>query len=638
VPLAVCCQCWHRALFFVFLAVFVYAVVIPAESRKYLGAVMATFNRPHGYRLLACVTLAAALLAPRVVCGQEQYFTFGDIRVAASTDQSGVNGYGAFTFVVSNNSATTTHQVSLKIPKNSYRSDLRSMSHDVTVKPQSQQRIRMWQPHLNMQGNGLEVTVDGVVTSEPYGWSFNFSSGDFRNVVVAAATQFPQRGEIHQAISQIPWKPTLLQSGQQPGLQQSGQQLGLQWVQPFRLDEDNYLGWARFDGVAITAKEFRGLSGPVQTALLRYVECGGSLLIAGKWLAPPSWQLQKKSVGRLVSYSVGFGECMVVPEEDYNWQKPVPPAVARHIAESWARSARMEAVSATEANQAFPVIEDVEVPVRGLFLVMLGFGIVIGPVNLYVLSRKKRRLWLLATVPLIALVTCLAVSSYMALTEPWGSHVRTASVTFLDETTGRAATLANLGLYSSVAPADGLHFDKTTELTPLWLTHTQRQMPGVRTIDWTVDQHLNSGWLPPRMPVHFLLRRSDTRKERVRVSNNAAGKRSVVNGLPSALRSFHVADAEGKIYAAHQVPAGGEAILEAAGTCRPAGSQRSLRDFCATWLIDMVPLTANPGAFLVPGCYVAVLDDAPFVEEGLRGASDRRGQSVVYGILKEPLP
>jgi hypothetical protein len=598
---------------------------------------MATSNRPLGLWLLPSVTLAAALLAPRIASGQEQSFAFGDIQIVAASDLGGVSGYASFTFVVSNNSATTTHRVSLKIPKTSFRSDLRSMSHDVIVKPQSKERIRMWQPHLNFQGNGLEVTVDGVLSSENYGgWGGNISSRFWNQVTVAATNQFPQRGEMYQAVSQLPWKPSRLQSEQQPGL--SGQQPSLQWVQPFRSDEDNYLGWVRFDGVAITAKEFRELAGPVQTALLRYVECGGSLLIVGKWLAPPSWQLQKKSVGRLVSYSAGFGECMVVLEEDYNWQKPVPPAIARHIAESWAPSARMEVVSATEANQAFPVIEDVEVPVRGLFLVMLGFGIVIGPVNLYVLSRKKRRLWLLATVPLIALVTCLAVSSYMALTEPWGSHVRTASITFLDETTGRAATLANLGLYASVAPADGLHFDKATELRPLWLTNTQRQMPGVRTIDWTLDQHLNSGWLPPRMPVHFLLRKSETRTERISVSSNAAGKLSVINGLPSLLRDFHVADAAGKVYAAHEVSSGGQANLEAAGICQPAGSQRSLRDFCAQWLIDVGPLTANPGAFLVPGCYVAVLDDAPFVEEGLRGASDRRGQSVVYGILKEPLP
>jgi hypothetical protein len=603
---------------------------------------MATYKPPRRLRLLLCLTLAAALCAPSVACGQEQSFAFGDITIASSLEQIGSfwKGYVPFTFVVTNRSATTTHRVSLKLPKTTYRSDLRSLSHEVTVKPQSNERIRMWQPRLNMQGNGVEVTIDGVQVSESSNWNgSNFNSGDFRHqVAVAGSSQCPNRGELQNALSELPLQPTRLKSGQQPSWQ-------LQWVQQlqgvpwsFRFDDDNFLGWARFDGVAVTAKEFRELSGPVQTALLRYVECGGSLLMVGNWRAPPSWLLHK-NVGPVVSYSAGFGECMVVPEKDYNWQQPVPPVVARHIAESWARSTRpfKDVVSATEANQAFPVIEDVEVPVRGLFLVMLGFGIVIGPINLYVLSRKKRRLWLLATVPLIALVTCLAVSSYMALTEPWGSHVRTVSITFLDETTGRTATIANLGLYVSVSPADGLHFDKATELTPLWLTNSQRQTPGVRTIDWTLDQHLNSGWLPPRMPVHFLLRRSATRTERVRIGKNAAGKLSVVNGLPSVLGDFHVADAAGKIYAAHRVPPGGEALLEPAGTVRPADARQSLRDLYARWLIDLEPLTADPGAFVAPGCYLAVMDETPFVEEGLREASDRRGKAVVYGILKDPL-
>jgi hypothetical protein len=41
-----------------------------------------------------------------------------------------------------------------------------------------------------------------------------------------------------------------------------------------------------------------------------------------------------------------------------------------------------------------------------------------------------------------------------------------------------------------------------------------------------------------------------------------------------------------------------------------------------------------PERHLVPGSYLAELDDAPFVEEGLRGARADRSWSLVLGTLK----
>jgi hypothetical protein len=36
----------------------------------------------------------------------------------------------------------------------------------------------------------------------------------------------------------------------------------------------------------------------------------------------------------------------------------------------------------------------------------------------------------------------------------------------------------------------------------------------------------------------------------------------------------------------------------------------------------------------MPGCYIAVLESNPFIEEGLRDAGQRKSESVVYGIMK----
>jgi len=39
---------------------------------------------------------------------------------------------------------------------------------------------------------------------------------------------------------------------------------------------------------------------------------------------------------------------------------------------------------------------------------------------------------------------------------------------------------------------------------------------------------------------------------------------------------------------------------------------------------------------LRPGCYVAILDGAPFFETGLTSANLRPEPTAVFGVLKEP--
>src|SRR5439155_282988 len=105
------------------------------------------------------------------------------------------------------------------------------------------------------------------------------------------------------------------------------------------------------------------------------------------------------------------------------------------------------------------------------FALMILFSLGIGPVNLWLLAHYKRKLWLLWTVPLISLCTCVAVFGYMVLAEGWQGHARIESVTILDQTEPepRANTLGRCGLYSPITPGDGLRFSLATEITPLAL-------------------------------------------------------------------------------------------------------------------------------------------------------------------------
>src|SRR5579862_5716405 len=479
---------------------------------------MSAWQRGCKWWLWKLATVAALLMpAP----GHAQEKVFGDIAIRYEPHQFFNNwdhGYDALEFVVSNRSATEPHRVMFKLPPGfAPGADLRHISREIDVKPQSTVRVGLWRPKLSMTNQQCVAFLDGKdlrVTEWQAQANFNYFPNSTHNISVLIPQALgPWPGGIIQnkvmGLGRL-YKINEITSPDGRTVTNFGNTYNYQWQWPSPRDfrwHEQWLSYSAYDGVVIPGQTLEALPEAAKSALWRYVECGGSLLIWGAWQVPEHWkQRGKGTIGSLSIYPVGFGECLVTTEDkDADFQR-WPPQQWHRLAESWENTARpFPELTAAAAHVLFPVVDNVDVPVRGLFLVILGYVAVIGPLNLYVLSRKRRRIWLLLTVPLIALATSSAVFGYMVWTEPGGTHVRTESLTVLDETTARAATISWLGIYATVSPRDGLHFSPETELTPLWRSRGFGQSGGggaARTIDWSTDQHLSPGWVPPRVPVH----------------------------------------------------------------------------------------------------------------------------------------
>src|SRR5262249_49818249 len=177
-------------------------------------------------------------------------------------------------------------------------------------------------------------------------------------------------------------------------------------------------------------------------------------------------------------------------------------------------------------NKALPPVDDLGVPVRGLFAMMCLFAAVIGPGNVWVLSKWNRRIWLLWTVPAVALPTCACVFGYMVLAEGWQGHANVTALTVLDETQKRATTVGRASFYAPLTPSDGLRFDADTEVTVVGAKKrdyargpygVEESSLGPCSVDWGEGgrQHLTRGWVTARVPAHFVLRKSQTDQRRV---------------------------------------------------------------------------------------------------------------------------
>jgi hypothetical protein len=575
------------------------------------------------------------------------------------------HGYATYRFTVRNTSKTATHRVTLKVPRGegSWSGPfLRALTRTVKeLGPGDTATVVLSQPDVMLAsgyGGGLEILIDGQASRETMSVDLYQSRGQryagmyygggrgelLLQILTAPNLVGVLQGNLFKAAIGVPpgelghssrgswsgvYEGTFANFPNRHAFQQAA-------TSPAAWDTD-WLAYSGFDGIVLPADYLEAASADVRRALWRYAECGGSLVILapqGKAKVPAAWRRTRTRKDGLTCYYPGFGECLVLGPDPGAWS----PAQWRRVTRSWDTAAQpwQHVRSLVDANADFPVVANLGTPVRGLFALMLLFGIGIGPVNLYLLSRKKRRIWMLWTVPAISLVTCLTVLGYMAVSEGWTRHRRAQALTVLDENAGRATTVGWVGYYTPLAPSDGLHFSPQTELTPQLASEGYRGMRAAspRTLDWTDEQHLASGWLTARVPAYFAVRKTAPERQQLALHRLKGGGLEVANFFKADVRRLWLADRDGQVYTAADVPAGGKAALKPGGQVAGGGPGVLRELYGKNWLLHYRYLTERPQEYLRPGCYLAELDDTPFLEEGLRGAVAHESRSVVYGILK----
>jgi hypothetical protein len=413
--------------------------------------------------------------------------------------------------------------------------------------------------------------------------------------------------------------------------------------QPISGWSSRWLAYTRYDGVAVTREDLEELqrgandTRAVLQALWQFTETGGVLLVLGPGRAPlpAGWARHPADSAGLKVYQVGFGQCFLAPDRNAEaWPDERWTAISSALSQT--ATPFNSNKSLLDLNTAFPVVDDLGVPVRGLFVLMILFAVALGPVNLVVLGRKKKRIWMLWTVPALSLLTCLAVFGYMIVAEGWQGHARVAGVTLLDEIDRRATTLGRTAFYSPLTPGDGLRFTEDTEVTVPG--GESAAFAGSCTLDWSNGQHLARGWVTARVPAHFSLRKSEPRRERLNIRREADGKLSLVNALGADVKTVWVADEKGVLYTGGPVAAGERTTLDRSTKPRVTGwPSEGWRQIYSSpdWMNSAVNASRKPEEKLGPRTYLAVVEGSPFLEQAMRGAVVRESQSIVLGLMAD---
>ncbi len=614
---------------------------------------------------------------------------FGDIQVipeSSRSDNNGTHGYALYHFMVSNRSSTKTHEVELRIPGNSYMSTSGSRIHRLSKKfkaaPNSTVYVPLYQPAVRMTGDGVGVYINGREqnssialrrsdhgaytaltasrTSSASAWtsvrsgmfeprvliSYSADESDLRRIASLSPVGLSASPSVPPSPGFTGGSPPGFTGGPTVTIRPSGVARTVSGPSNVKLIhasgfESNWLSYSSYDGCVLALSDAQGLAPNELSALWQYIECGGSVAVMGDgsdgklpeaWAAlDPQLANRKLDNNTFERYRVGMGFLFLSGPPDQLLANNQPAASA--IAESWTQSGHTWGTlpTASGANASLEMVKplDSQASLRQMFIAMLAFAVLIGPVNLIVLAKRKRRSWVFWTTPAVSALACAAVFLYAALAEGWGQHTRYAYLTTLDPEVNRAATIGMVGFYSPMSHSSGLMFEDSTEVTPLIAGS-----PVSGSVDWTKGQHFKGDWVQARIPRHFKLRKNETRRERINLVRDG-GQLSIVNGIGADIKSIVYRAHDGRRYQASGISKGEKAPLSEISNT--ASASVSLREAYANrdWYSSIKSMRDNPLQYLEPGWYIAELEENVFVEEALDGARVKPSIAMLTGEASE---
>ena len=312
------------------------------------------------------------------------------------------------------------------------------------------------------------------------------------------------------------------------------------------------------------------------------------------------------------------------------------------------------------------------VPVLPFVFLISIFAIVIGPVNYFVVWRRKQLYLLVLTIPAIAFATSAALFGYAMIADGFGVQSRLRSFTLLDQHSKTAVSFNRLSLYAGIVPSAGLRFSPETAVFPVWPDNNTFESGSV---DWTSTQHLARGWLRSRTPAQFETVSVRSERARIDVKPAGAGAVEVANGLPWNIELLVVKDESSRMFAAQKLPAGASTTAASAGpadmqalaaalsadplqtppgagtsefnyfdrgsrrammTYNPYGEQQTPVSFSTSQLETNLRILTKPAqepsaGGLPPRTYLAVLSANPGIELGVESTRASAGLQVVMG-------
>jgi hypothetical protein len=395
-------------------------------------------------------------------------------------------------------------------------------------------------------------------------------------------------------------------------------------LEPARLPT-NWLGYTSLRAVVIGPEEWRQLSEDQKTALLTWTACGGDLFFADGDLATlfPSGRAAAAvddraprahyfgRIHRPTSTQItatGLAAVLTAAEavQDSNFALPA------NRASDWGK------IAGRGFRLLIPGVNGV--PARAYLFILVAFAFLIGPVNYWLLWRKRQQVLLVLTAPLVSAIFIMLLGAYVLAGEGLGVRARAVTFTMLDEARKHAVTRSSVSLYAAgMTPSGGLRFARDVAIYPIGADGTGSR--DEQTLDLTNVQQFSDGVIQARTPTNFEQILFRPARERLSLSRESDGV-SVVNGLGATITMLQYRDGATTYKLAAPLASGAKATLTA-GTLDP----RSVMPADVPLSDRFIHLLEHQPA----RSYLAVLERSPFWDPGVSPVSERASVHVMIG-------
>ncbi|MFZ5951826.1 MAG: hypothetical protein ACOYXC_14035 [Candidatus Rifleibacteriota bacterium] len=560
------------------------------------------------------------LLAPLALSARNSTIESMGVKIAAVPGYNGrcTSGYVFYRVTVSNRSG---EEKNIRLFMNSsYSGELEQVTRRFKIAAGETRVESLFFPVMDFSSQGMKVEIDGYVLQENL---FDYLS-HYRDYYRKRQTLVDNR------IARSEFEAVF------------GSGRGSHDVETSSFDgsygqmDSSWLGYSQFNSLIFYAESLAQMTPETRIAIFNYVRAGASMMILGNFELPSDFVAIEAKVPENLhdfrAFSGGFGRILMTQEDALTQVatasgNPFPDLNQDPFASINSRS---------RSPLTFTDQEVKTVSVQWLMIIIYIFAFVIGPVNVYVLHKLEKKIWVFWTVPVASAICCLFIFAYYWLFESSTLLVKKRALTLLDERNNQAITLGNFAVYSSASRADGFKFSYDTEVRPI-MARNYRNTDGGKIINLDDGQNFAEGWIRPKIPRYLHLRTVHLRRERLTIEKGGNDEFQILNGLGARAKRIMVRMADGKLYECSGVKPGDKASLFLSNKMVSNRSSRKPVDlyemFNSEWYDNYDFLIKEPEYYLNSGMYIAVLDGTPFIDKQSFERSDSQEDSVVIGYM-----
>ncbi len=313
----------------------------------------------------------------------------------------------------------------------------------------------------------------------------------------------------------------------------------------------DYRGWLGCDSVWLSEDDWQSFDTIKRQALLDWTKLGGRLHVCHSGAAPSA--LADLSTG---DETLGLG---VVLRTSH--------ANASRLADEIVRTIRKEQSLLRTINNGFtstwPLRKGVpEIVVHStlILLFVFGFAVLIGPVNLFALAKKKMHMHLFWTTPALSIIASVVLGLVIILQDGFGGRGNRFTAVYLDHVAHKSFVA------QEQISRTGVLLSRTIPLhEPCFITAVNTDagfMHRSRSYE-LVGGTLSGDWFSSRTVQGQLLYAAQSSRARVEIGT-AAGAPAVISGIGATLAEIYYRDEKGKIWRAENLKQGERVQMKSA--------------------------------------------------------------------------